>query len=99
MKNVAEYHIGQVSTNGRQSIQIPQGAYVSGAYVRNGSVYISVLQDTDQPYVLRTFLCVSPGMNVAAFGNTKRHWFIDRIEYSVRSDGTPINYYIVEEEQ
>ena len=99
MKNVAEYHIGQVSTNGRYKISMPLGAYVCCAYVQHGYVYLSVLQDTDQPYTFRTFLCMSPGMNLTAFGNTKRHWFIDRIEYSFSSTGTPINYYIIEEEQ
>lgn len=98
MKHVAEYHLFQVSTNGRIVTSMPADAYVCCAYVMHGYVYISVLQDNNKPYVHRTFLCVSSGMDLSAYANNKRHWFIDRIEYQFTTTGSPINYYIVEEE-
>ena len=55
MKNVTEYHMGQVGTNTRHVISMPLGAYVCCAYILHGYVYLSVLQDTDQPYSFRTF--------------------------------------------
>ena len=81
------------------SLSMPMGAYIGDIIIKNGYVYLCSLEDDAKPIVNRTFHIV--GAFTPAQDNSKRHWYIGKVEYPQppHSSGTPFWYYILESEK
>lgn len=79
-------------------MSFPQGAYITGAYIQNGRIYVSILWDDSRPYVNRKFHCTGP-FNPINIQPGKRYWHVGTVGVkNTSTPGTPYHYYIIEEE-
>ena len=80
-------------------MDLPEGAYITHAFMMNGSVYISYLCDDARPMKNRYFHMSGP---FAPFSIPlgKKFWHVGTVEYLPNYSGAiPLRYYIVESEK
>ena len=80
-------------------MDLPEGAYVTHAFMMNGAVFISYLCDDSRPMKTRYFHMSGPFAQIN-IPPGKKFWHVGTVEYIPNYSGAmPLRYYIVESEK
>ena len=97
MISVKEIQLFSGTAGSTNIMSMHHGAYITGAFIMHGSVYVSVLCDDSKPYVNRKFHLVCSFMPISTQPG-KRCWHIGTVGVNTSTPGTSYHYYIIEEE-
>lgn len=80
-------------------MDLPDGAYITHAFMMNGAVFISYLCDDSRPMKNRYFHMAGPFANFI-IPPGKKFWHVGTVDYLPNCAGAiPLRYYIVESEK